>query len=950
MTARIMFQRHRAGSSQAAALAGLLAGILLVLSGPDAAAAAAVSEDVPVPGGIKAVAEAIGLAIIPDQARFAAELARVLCDPQDRISADSKFRRFIAYLDTGERSTSTSNGGRGSLTPEERVPIPLPAAVWSEVLRRPVSSARLFGTLMSDPAAALLVHGLAALDDETLGFFANHPAVVRRLYENGHSAFAAFAAHLAVHGNRVTPPGGDQAVALWEALLGEKTTQPDRFIRQLFTRDGGRLAYLYDAIGSVDASRAAFALGLWMPDAPMRLDRFKALASSVSSIAPEWSIENLPFRRPAHDLMSMLLRVHVTPAGSPAAPAWRAVWERAFDNAGDSRKTGRALASLEQTAPVDAAWLVELLLRGVAHVRSERLDVFSFGQRALVSTDVSTLPDALVVLRAFPRVRMLILTLERIGVRRPAVYAALVRQAERVSDLKSVRARATLGQFQSAIAFVERLTRVRTIDKKTAEALLETLAAVPFRDGRGYGGELVPWLQSQLRPAIGHNGPLDDTLIQALAGAGTVPVEQVWWEGRQYDVDLVTPELQRLRRGQTRRDRCPIDVALDVHASARQLATTSATAKDIDATIASLRELATVPDEARQALEKAIDELTKMRRSPEGNRSGGVAASLFDIVDMILGESMLSLNYEVNLDVPRGVRLAAASLAGRHDFGLAQLEHEQRVRTAWAMPRRAAAGDAPWHVEGAALGLDLAIPALALRRTHAAPPTRRPAINAGEHDIFAASVALMNPLALRDEDLRAIAEAVARGRRRVDALSGGHGDVNALAREISMDGWRRRALHWNIDHAPQSVESLFSMTDFLYLGGGRGLDLDAWGMSAMNVTGCLCTQLAAPGLWTALVGRLQPVVLAAAVADVNLRVAVALAELHLPAQIARALLAIAVQDFVDAIQMVHIDDWLARVRTAQGLTRERIEDYLAVVTVDGPLLPVGNDRTRERVP
>ena len=47
---------------------------------------------------------------------------------------------------------------------------------------------------------------------------------------------------------------------------------------------------------------------------------------------------------------------------------------------------------------------------------------------------------------------------------------------------------------------------------------------------------------------------------------------------------------------------------------------------------------------------------------------------------------------------------------------------------------------------------------------------------------------------------------------------------------------------------------------------------------------------------------------------------------------------------------MHIDDWLARVRTAQGLTRERIEDYVAVVTVDGPLMPVGNDRASERVP
>jgi hypothetical protein len=947
-----MFRRRRAGSYRAAALTGMLAGLLLVVPEPAAAAAPAVSEDVPVPGGIASVAQAIGIAVVPDQSRFAAELARVLYDRQEKVSADSKLRRLIAYLKTRERPESTSSGavGSGAAAADERVPIPLPPAVWSEVLGRPVASARLFGALMSDPAAALLVHGLAALDDETLGFFANHPEVVRQLYEDGAPAFAAFAAHVEVHDNRVMPPGGDQAVPLWEALLGEKTTQPGRFIRQLFTRDGGRLAYLYDVIGSLDASRAAFALGLWIPDTRVRLDRFKALGSGVPSIAPEWSIEKFPFRRPPHDLALMLLRVQVTAAGSPAAPAWRTLWTHAFDDAVDDLREAGALAGLDTTALIDAAWLVETLLRGVAHDRSERLDLFAFGQRALVFTDVSALPDALVVLRAFPRVRMLALTLERIGVRRPAVYAALVRQAERMSGLKGVRARAALAQFQSAIALVERVTRVRTIDGKTAEALLETLAAVPFTAGRGYGGELVPWLQSRLRPALRGHGRLDDALIEALAGAGTVSVEQVSWEGEQYGLDLVTPELQRLRRAQTRQGRCPIDVALDLHAIARQLAMPAAAAEDIDAALAAVRQLATLPRDARDAVEKTIDELTQMRRAPERNPAARVAASLFDMVDVVLAESMLSLNYEVNLDVPRAARWAAASLAGRHDFGLAQLEHEQRLRTAWAMPRRAAEDDVPWHVVGAALGLDLAIPSLALRRIHTAPPARPPAIEPGERDFFAASVALMNPLALRNEDLGAIAETIARGRRRVDALSDGYGDVNALAREISMDGWRRRALRWNIDHAPGSVASLFSMTDFLYLGGGGRLDLDAWGMSARNVTGCLCTRLAAPGLWTALVGRLQPGLLGAAVADVNLRVAVALAEMQLPAQLARSLLAIAVQDFVEDVQFVHLDDWLARVRTAQGLTRERIEDYLAIVTFDGPLMPVGGDGTRERVP
>jgi hypothetical protein len=946
-----MFRRQGAGSFQAAALTGLVASVLLIVSRPNAAAASAVSEDVPVPGGIASVAQAIGISAIPDRARFAAEFARVLYGPPERMPADPKVHRFIAYLKTAERSESTSNGAvSGAVVPADRVPIPLPARVWSEVLRRPIPSARLFGALMSDPAAALLVHGLSALDDETLRFFANHPAVVRRLYEDGASAFAAFAAHLVVHDNHVTPPGGDQASPLWEALLGEKTTQPGGFIQQLFSRDGGRLAYLYDAIGSVDAPRAAFALGLWIPDARVRLDRFRALGSSVSSIAPEWSIENSPFRRPAHDLASMLLRVHVTPAGSPAAPASRTLWARAFNDAVDSREAGRTFASLERQTLIDAAWLVENLLRGVAHSRSERLDLFAFGQRALDSADVSAWPDTLVVLRAFPRRRMLILTLERIGVRRPAVYAALVRQAERVSEVKIAHARATLAQFQSAVALIERLTRVQTIGVRSAEALLETLAAVPFREGRGYGGALVPWLQSQLRPALGNSRRLDDVLIEALAGnAGAASVEEVSWEGQQYRFDLVTSELERLRRGQARRGRCPIDVAVDLHAIAQQLAVPSAAAKDIDAALASLNQLAALPGEAGHALDTIVDEITKTRRAPDVDASARIASSLFDLVDVVLGESMLSLNYEVNLDVPRDARWAAASLAGRHDFGLVPTGYAERGRTPWAMPRRATGTEGPWHLRGAALGLDLAIPSLALRRTHMAPPARPPAIDSGEHDTFAASVVLMNPLALRNDDLRAIADAIARGRSRIAALTSG-GDVNAVAREISMDGWRLRALRWNIEHAPRSVGSLFSMTDLLYLGGGGRLDLDAWGMSARNVTGCLCTRLAPPGLWTALIGRLQAGLMVAAVADVNLRVAVALHEMQLPARLARSILAIAFQDFVDGIRVVHIDDWLGRVQTAQSLTRERIEDYVAAVTVDGPLIPVGNDSKSGRVP
>jgi len=155
-----MFRRNSGGSHHQTALAGLLAGVVLVMSQPGAAASP-VSEDVPVPGGIASLAQAIGIDVVPDQARFSAELVRVLYEPQERMSADSKVRRFIAYLKTAERDELTSNRGvtSGARPPVERVPIPLPAAVWSEVLRRPIASARLFGALMSDPAAGRRVHG-----------------------------------------------------------------------------------------------------------------------------------------------------------------------------------------------------------------------------------------------------------------------------------------------------------------------------------------------------------------------------------------------------------------------------------------------------------------------------------------------------------------------------------------------------------------------------------------------------------------------------------------------------------------------------------------------------------------------------------------------------------------------------------------------------------------------
>jgi hypothetical protein len=912
------------------------------------------SEDVPVPGGTAALAKAIGLEAVPDRARFAAELARIVYDDTKgrRKHADSRFRRLVAYFETLERSEFASSRGEAISVgaPIERVPIPLPAAVWSDVLRRPVAPARLFAAVMSDAAAALLVHGLAALDDETLEFFVDHPAVVRQLYERGAPAFAGYASHLNVRGNRVAVPGGDRAASLWEALVGEKTGQPGRFIRRLFIKDDGRLAYLYDTIASLDAARASFALGLWIPDARTRLERFVALGSAVASIAPEWPVDQFPFRRPAHDLVSMLLRVQPEATGAPSTRTPRAVWARVFDGAGDPDGKNATRTMRDDGRQIDAAWLVEALLHDDSSSRSERLDQFAFGQRALAVTTSEAVPDALFVLRAFPRFQMLMLTLERIGVRQPALYAALVRQAERVSDVEATRAHAALAGFQGAIALIERLTRVRTIDLGTAEKLLQALAMVPSTDSRGFQGALVPWLQNQLRPVLGGvDGAFDDLLLEALAGspdaASRLPVS---WEGQQYRFDLVTAERQRLRRGR-REDRHSIDVAMRLYGLTERLATEGAAWTDIQAALVSLRQRAPWPSGARRAVENAIENLTAMRHPRAASQRSQVTESLLELVDVVLGEALLALSYETSLSVPRGAAGTAAIVAARHDFGLARIGRDARVRTAWSKPTRVIENDVPWRIQGAALGLELAVPSMALRRIDTAPPPRPRAINVIELETLATGVMLMDPRLLRNDDLEAIAAAIAQGRRRVEALAGGEGDLAAIAREIAMDGWRVRALQWTLRHEPQRVVSWFSATELLYLGGGDRIDLQAWGMPALDVIGCICARWTAPGLWTALAGRPQPGLLIATVADLNLRVAAALAEIRLPAALARSVLPFAVQDFVDRVQVLHADDWLTRVRAALALPRERIEDYVSAVTVEGPLVPDTPAETR-RVP
>ena len=826
----------------------------------------------------------------------------------------------------------------------ETVPVPLSVKVWSDaVLARPLAIDDLFAALIADRQAALLSHGLAALDDETLAFFGSHPALLKRLYDRDAGVFAAFAGSLRIRNNTIVPPGGDVAWPLWEAVVGEPAARPERFIRELFGRSEGRVAYLYDAVARFDPSTRAFALGLWIDDRIHRLERFRALVTAMSAF-PGWTVPQRAFRRPADDPVALLLRVSAEANGEPKRPAWRTFWSQVFESNDLPNDPDRRLRSVEQQGRIDAAWLAESILSADLPSRGERLDQLAFGLRAFSGADDRALPDVLVAVRGLPRYRMLMLGLERMGIANPAVYAAAVRHAAQLSDLGPERGHVALSQFQGALAIVTRLATTKVLDAGQTESLVRSLSAVPFTDGR-YAGGIARWLRSSLAPAIGITaGSFDAQLIASLAGrrrgASSAPT-LVSWEQRTYALDLASSEARRLTRGLEMLQPDPVSLAMDVESAAQHLASSTLTVARVQAVADELKALQRALDgrlDRREALRRALQDLSKITTSRDLKDATQVSDSLHALADDVVAGALISMVYALHSGIPQATTLAA-SVVRRHDFGFADPIPDTRVRTAWAEPVQKIQPGVPWHVSGSLLGLDLGLSSLALRRTSLGALPGPPTLRSTDKDVFTKTIALLNEFTLHDTDRDEIARAIARGRDRIARLATRPDTLDDIAEDISFDGWRRRAVQWSLVNDPQQVLGYFSLTELLHLGKPLGqADLKAWGVAASSHDGCVCTVLTPPGQWILSTGRWPRGTVATHMADLNLRVALALTELKLPAALARGVLAAATQDYVDRVKPLYPDDWLTLVRSAQALSTQKLQDYIATLTANGPLV------------
>jgi len=876
----------------------------------------------------------------------------------DRVRLLSGLGIDLARLATGLNARETVR----IEVPAETIPVPLTAKLWSEaIFQKSVNDSEVFAAILSDRRAALLAHGLASLDDTTLGYLADHPVILTRVYDHGAAAFAAFADALRISDGRVVPPGGADGLRAWEAVLDEKVTRPEQFIHELFGAKQGRVALVYQTLAHLDPPHLRFALGSWMPDPAARVDQFKQLVTAEGA-RDEWDVDIRPFVRPVHDPSLLLARVRVTPTGAPARPIARLFWHRAFESADLPDDPARRLRNMQEDGIIDAGWLAQNATEGDMRIRGDRLDQLAFGQRAFAATPDAQLPDALLAVRSLDRYRMLMLTLDRIGVRNAAVYAAAARQAERLTSLGGQRGFTALAQFQSAIGLVARLVRVHSLLPAAAESLVSGIAAVAPTDEGRYAGAMARWLERALVPALAGSpvSDVDAQLARSLSGPPDrdAVAKTVSWEGRSYAVDLVAPEQRRLARALEKMGAPPLRLALDLEHLAARISAPSASVADVRESILVVKTIAVtltpkdkkaavpvppgldVPKSRADVAAKVVDELTQVSRPKDLKRAARAAEALLELSDDVLAEAMLSIVYALDIGSPDGTTLLGGNVSRRHDFGLAIKDGEKRARTAWAAPARVTEAGVPWHVAGSVLGLDGALASLSLRRIDSGDLPQAPVLMMPDRETFTKTLAWMNPFELTDPHRDAIVAAIGRGRSRVAAIGADAAAWDRAAEEIRMDGWRRRAGRWALIHDAPLVPSFFSLVELMYLGGPPAdLPLDEWGMASDVSDACACIEAPLPGRAAIVVGRPQLGLLAAEVADINLRVAEVLGARQLPANLAPGVLAAAIQDYIDAVRPMHASDWLTLVRAAQAISDDRLDDYVAALTADGPLAP-----------
>jgi hypothetical protein len=229
-----------------------------------------------------------------------------------------------------------------------------------------------------------------------------------------------------------------------------------------------------------------------------------------------------------------------------------------------------------------------------------------------------------------------------------------------------------------------------------------------------------------------------------------------------------------------------------------------------------------------------------------------------------------------------------------------------------------------------------------LTRVSSKPLPRPPSVQRSDRQAFVETVVMVEPARLNDEERDTIAAAVRAGRKRVAAAAAS--DLDVLADAIPLDPIRRTLLPWVFAHTPDRLVPFFSIADLVALGlPTRDVRLDSWGAPAWPLSGCPCLRIPEELPRRLLRGRPDTGRLASVFPDLSLRLAELLADLDMPASLLPGVLAAATSDLVDRAPSRYPDDVRGLAEHVSSLSSDRVEQYLALLTTGGPLIPVRED-------
>ena len=916
--------------------------------------------EAPLPGGLRAALEAIDDRVPADRSQFLLEFIRRFHNRPVTIRSAERDHALRALLDQLGRST-----GGPSNAQVDTVPLPLSPSAWiaAGIGRDP---RELVGDILRSRGHALLYYGLLSLDDPTRAWFADQGPLLADIAARHAAAFAVAAPAFRVEGSVVRVPGGARAEPVWKALVGEDAGQPADFVRELVAQEEGRLAYFFGALGQLAPAQATFAFNLDATDPADRIAAARRLLTVVMRVAGGWRPDDRAFYRPSLDPALLLGDLPSDAGGRPVVPGTRALWTAALSESDDDRATTPAdpgpAAAAGDSPRVDFPWLCERVFSGDRLDDRRRYHLVLFAARVLPRAAPESARDQIDALRAAYRYPALTLTLERAKITDLAVFAAAARRAARLSSIgdddRAVRA---MEQYQGALALLTRSAMRSHLDPALLGTLVMSLSAIDVTDRGDYEGGLVRWLGAHVSElprartideAVA--GPLERDALAALVGS--IPVERriVEWEGTKYRLDFAAAEARRIVRIIGERPRPYLSAA-------RSMVAISDAVSEAGVARERLREQSAALTLAGESV--ALHEPQRWERNDAGRRyrdlasglkraadagdaraAGRLASGLRVLADDLLARGLMELAYAAALGQPDRAPISADDAAGRHDFGLRTTG--ARRTAPWTLPTTGVAILRGWRVTGSLLGLDVRLADFALIRVSSRMP-RKPTVEDDHRRVLTETVALMDAALLADADRDAIAGALRRGRERL-AAARTPADAAAIASEIRLSPARRTLMEWVVAKDPARLGDFLSPSELFWLGVGTSPGppgLQAWGAAGEGRLGCLCLQVPARVPWEAFAGRWYSGVFGSGLTDLNLRVAELLAELKMPAALLAPVLAPATLDVVDSATARDADDHRGIVEFVRALRVERVEQYLALLTTDGPLVPVDTDAT-----